>query len=68
MATETYGDLYDYQTGDYIREASRDERDASRSAADMDGGAGVILIDAAGDILRAGDRGADEARRVYVQE
>lgn len=62
-----YGDLMDYQTGGFIREATRDERDASRDAASLDGGAGVILVDSDGDILRADDLGADSARRCYVQ-
>ena len=61
-------DLHDYLTGSYIREATAEERDASRVAAESDGGAGVILVDADGSILRAGDRGADDARRCYVEE
>lgn len=63
-----YGDLMDYHTAAYIRAATRDERDASRDAAALDGGAGVILIDGDDDILRCDDRGADDARRCYVQE
>lgn len=61
-------DLYDYLTGDYIREATEAETLASREAAESDGGAGVILIDEDGRILRADDRGADDARRCYVAD
>lgn len=61
-------DLHDYNTGSYIREATIEERDASRSAAESDGGSGVILVADDGSILRADDRGADDARRCYVQE
>lgn len=42
---ETYGDLHDYATAEWIRAATRDERDASREAAESDGGAGVIDVD-----------------------
>ena len=50
---EDYGDLHDYHTGEYIRPATRDERDASYAAAKRDGGAGVISL---------------QGRRVYVQD
>ena len=63
-----YGDLHDYLTGDYLREATQQERDASRAAAEMDGGAGVILVDDDDRVLRADDPGADDARRCYVEE
>lgn len=60
-------ELYDYKTGAEIREATAKEIAASREAARWDGGAGVILIDGTtGEILRADDRGADDAWRVYV--
>lgn len=59
-----YGALMDYHTGECIGEATRAQRDASRAA----GPEGVILVDADGDVLRADDRGADDARRCYVQE
>jgi len=62
----TLVDLHDYSTGDYIRQATAAEAQASREAAELDGGAGVILIDDQDRILRADDRGADEARRCYV--
>ena len=68
QTTQTYGDLHDYATGAYIRPATRSERDASREAAESDGGAGVILVDDDGRILRADDARADDARRVYVEE
>lgn len=37
--------LYDYQTGDALRLATEDELRSSISAAQEDGGAGVIIID-----------------------
>lgn len=43
--TNTYGDLMDYSTAKTIRPATQSERDASREAAESDGGAGVILVD-----------------------
>ena len=61
-----HGDLHDYHAGSYLRAATQEERDASQAAAAMDGGAGVILIDRAGDILRADEAGASEAQRCYV--
>ena len=61
--------LHDYQTGEYIREATSAETEASVEAAKHDGGCGVILIAADdGAILRADDAGAADARRVYVQD
>lgn len=43
--TEFYGDLYDYDTADVIRPATREEREASLAAAERDGGSGVIEVD-----------------------
>jgi len=40
-----YGDLRSYHDASYIRPATEAERDASREAADHDGGAGVIDVD-----------------------
>ena len=40
-----HGDLHDYATGSYIRPATADERAESLSAAESDGGAGVIDVD-----------------------
>ena len=37
--------LHDYQTGDALRLATEDELRSSISAAQEDGGAGVIIID-----------------------
>ena len=59
-----YGDLHDYHSGEYLRPATQDERDESRAA----GPEGVILIGAGGELMRADDRGSDDARRCYVQE
>ena len=56
--------LIDYHTGEDIRAATGEEIEASQVA----GVEGVILLAADGSILRADDAGADEARRVYVQE
>ena len=56
--------LMDYHTGEDIRAATEEEIEASREAGDT----GVILLAADGSILQADDAGADEARRVYVQE
>lgn len=70
IATEAADDdadaprLMDYHTGDDIRAATEEEIEASREAGDT----GVILLAADGSILQADDAGADEARRVYVQE
>lgn len=37
--------LIDHRTGETIREATQDELEASREAAGLDGGAGVIEVD-----------------------
>jgi hypothetical protein len=37
--------LYDYQTGDYLREATDEELYASIQQDKRDGGAGVIVVD-----------------------
>jgi len=60
--------LYDYMTGDSIREATGAEIEASETAAEYDGGSGVILVSDDGDILEQCDRGASDARRCYVSE
>ena len=60
--------LYDYMTGDSIREATSEEIDASETAAKYDGGAGVILVADDGDLLYQYERGASDARRCYVSE
>jgi hypothetical protein len=44
MASKTYGDLTDYQTGAHLRHASKREWEASVQAAQFDGGAGVITV------------------------
>jgi hypothetical protein len=62
------GALMDFHAAFYIRQATIEERNASRDAAKHDGGAGVILVDEDGNVLRADDRGADSARRCFVQE
>ena len=41
----THGTLCNYRTGDEIRPATQDEQEASRAAAETDGGAGVIEVD-----------------------
>lgn len=51
--TQTTGDLMDYTTAETIRAATPQETQASREAAQRDGGAGVITVD---------------GRRCYVQE
>ena len=61
---EDYGMLTDYHTGEEIGLATLEQRNASRAA----GSEGVILVDADGVVLREDDRGADNARRCYVQE
>jgi hypothetical protein len=38
-------DLHNYNTGEYIREATDEECEASVKAAESDGGAGVIVVD-----------------------
>lgn len=37
--------LHDYRSGDHIRPATASEAEASRHAAESDGGAGVIMVD-----------------------
>lgn len=37
--------LFDYQTGEYLRLATPEETSASLAAADVDGGSGVIIVD-----------------------
>ena len=37
--------LHDYQTGEYLREATREEHIESVQAANRDGGRGVITVD-----------------------
>lgn len=61
---DEYGDLHDYHSGEYLRPATEAERDASRAA----GPEGVILIGDDDELMRPDDRGADDARRCYVQE
>ena len=61
-------DLHDYNTGDFIRKATREERNASRAAAKFDGGPGVILIDETGVVISETDSGSADAQRCYVQE
>jgi hypothetical protein len=56
--------LYDYDTAEYLRDATDAEIAASRDA----GPEGVILLADDGTVLRADDAGADEARRVYVAQ
>lgn len=45
VATASEYELYDYETGDYIRPATVEEYEASVAAAEIDGGAGAIRID-----------------------
>jgi hypothetical protein len=58
--------LMDYETADYIGEATAEQARASIEAARTDGGAGTIAIDSGGQILREDETGPD-ARRVYVE-
>jgi len=60
---DAFGDLHDYNTAEFIRPATSDERDASRDAP-----SGVILIDSEGNGVDETDRNASDARRVYVEE
>jgi hypothetical protein len=39
-----FGALHEYASARYVRAASQSERDASRRAAESDGGAGVIVV------------------------
>jgi hypothetical protein len=61
-----YATLHDYNTGELIRYATREEAEASREQARHDGGAGVIMLDDEGAIVPEGAPDADTARRVYV--
>lgn len=58
--------LYDYTTGDYIRNATAAEAAASEQAAEYDGGAGVILITDDGEIIEQHEQGNRSARSCYV--
>ena len=58
--------LYSYDTGYLLRPATRDQIVSSLAAARVDGGAGVILVDTGGHVLRSDDLDADEAMRCYV--
>ena len=42
--TTSTASLHDYRTGEYLRDATQAELEASIEAADMDGGAGVIDV------------------------
>lgn len=44
--------LMNYETGEYIREATEEERDESARTAEHDGGAGVIMVTIDGADLR----------------
>jgi hypothetical protein len=60
------GGLHDYETGEYVRAATDDELRASREAAEIDGGAGVISADqlsAPAEAPSADER--DERRRYW---
>jgi len=61
-------ELMDYNTNEELGEATDEQVQASREAAKMDGGAGVILIDSVGQVLEVSDQGAEYARRCYVQD
>jgi len=58
----TTGRLMDYETSEYIREATEAEAAESESR----GPEGVFAIDADGNILREDETGPDD-RRVYVE-
>lgn len=63
-----FGDLMEYDTAQYLGPATEEQLDASQAAAFRDGGAGVILVDDAGRVLRADDPDASGTRRCYVQD
>ncbi len=62
-------DLYDADTAERIGPATAAQVEASDLAAQRDGGAGVILIDADGDVCPVGSWDAQQpgVRRVYTQ-
>lgn len=62
------GRLMDYDSGEEIGPATRAQRDASRLTAASDGGAGVILVDEQGLVVRPDDPWLDDAQRCYVEE
>ncbi len=45
MTPDSYGDLHDYKTGEFIRPATEREYLASITESERDGGAGVIEVD-----------------------
>ncbi len=67
-AEDDCGDLLEYRTGARMAAATREHRDASRVAAKVDGGAGVILIDEQWRLVDPASAGAGDAVRVYVSE
>lgn len=59
--------LHNYQTGDFIREATEAEYRASVAAADLDGGAGVIEVDGVGCWV-SGELPMSDAERTLIRE
>lgn len=59
-------DLRDYDTGDYIGEATEAQVRTSAEVAQIDGGAGVLCIDDDGDVVEQ-PAGRRDVRRVYVE-
>lgn len=45
MTTENYGDLMDYTTGEYLRPATKAERDASDAEVAAGHPEGIITVD-----------------------
>lgn len=56
------GDLHNYKTGDYIREATEEETIESIETAKNDGGAGVIIVDGEGCYVEGGSAGERKQR------
>lgn len=70
LEDDDFGDLLDYHTGNRMRAATREQRDASREAAKYDGGAGVIIVAEDWHVVCNDEprKLSDKLVRCYVQE
>ena len=73
MSAQEFGspsaDLMDADTAEYIGRATAAQVEASDRAAEKDGGAGIILVDANGDVCPEGSWEAQSpgVRRAYTE-
>jgi len=62
MSSNEYGRLMDYNTGDYIRPATKEEREASDAQVEAGHPEGIILVDE-----RANGTGPNKPRSCWVE-